>query len=266
MNAMPNTSTISTPSLPSFNPSFFEPSTTEPDTGSVNANSPGPSSKLRERILAVDNRSDAELFDPYKLFMAGCRKYHGHRTKRGHSFHAKKLRWLWFCSDGNSGPFPALWTKKTPTIYSNRPQRKRNDELAITVRCLAGGFTQAETEAVIKAWGEHNRAEYDFMAMAVYRVTTFAQAMKYTAQIRMRQAEEKNKKYWTKTANRILWALKKFGPAGATPTAIAIEADRDVQTVKQRLKRLCGDGQVVKIRRGLYGLAAPKGHIPLSSA
>jgi hypothetical protein len=255
MTVMPTTSTTLTPSLPSFNPSFFEPSIPEPDTSSANANSPGPSSKLREHVLAVDNRSDAEFFDPYKLFIAACRKYHGHRTKKGHSFHAKKLRRLWYHSKGNNGPFPALWTRKTPTIYSNRPQRKRNDELAITVRCLSGGFTQAETEAVIKAWWEHNGEGFDFMAMAVYRVTTFAEAKKYTAPIRKGQAEENDKKYWTKTANRILWALKKFGPAGATPTAIAIEADRDVQAVKQRLKRLCGDGQVVKVRRGLYRLA-----------
>lgn len=256
MTVMPNTSIISTPSLPSFNTSFFEPSITEPDTGSANVKSPGPSSRLRERILAVDNRSDAELFDPYKLFVAACRKYHGHRTKKGHSFHAKKLRWLWYHSKGNNGRFSALWTKETPTVYSNRPQRKRNDELAITVRCLAGGFTQSETEAVIKAWGEHNREEYDFMAMGVYRVTTFAKAIKYTAVIRKRQAEEKNKQYWTKTANRILWALTKTEPTGATPTQIAAVADRDVQAVKQRLKRLCKDGQVVKIKRGLYGLAA----------
>ncbi len=255
MTVMPNTSTISTPSLPSFNPSFFEPSITEPEPGSVNANSPGPSSKLRDRILATDNRSDAELFDPYKLFIAGCRKYHGHRTKRGHSFHAKKLRWLWYCSKGNNGPFPALWMKKTPTIYSNRPHRKRNDELAITVRCLAGGFSKLETEAVIKAWGEHNRAEYDFMAMTVYKATTFAEAMKYTAPIRKRQAEENNEEYWEKTASRILWALEKSGPTGATPTQIAALVGRDVQAVKQRLKRLCRDGQVVKIKRGLYRLA-----------
>jgi phosphopantetheinyl transferase (holo-ACP synthase) len=252
---MPNTSIISTPSLPSFNPNFYEPSTTEPDPGSANANSPGPSSKLRDRILGVDNRSDAELFDPYKLFIAACRKYHGHRTKKGHSFHAKKLRWLWYHSKGNNGPFPALWTRKTPTTYSNQPQRKRNDELAITVRCLSGGFSKLETEAVIKAWGEHSRAEYDFMAMTVYKATTFVEAMKFTAPIREGQAKERTEKYWTKTASRILWALEKSGPTGATPTQIAAVAGRDVQAVKQRLKRLCGDGQVVKIKRGVYGLA-----------
>lgn len=93
------------------------------------------------------------------------------------------------------------------------------------------------------------------MAMTVYKATTFAEAMKYTAPIRKRQAEENNEEYWEKTASRILWALEKSGPTGATPTQIAALVGRDVQAVKQRLKRLCRDGQVVKIKRGLYRLA-----------
>jgi hypothetical protein len=135
------------------------------------------------------------------------------------------------------------------------PKTKRKDELAITVRCLAGGFTQLETEAVIKAWWKRNGEGFDFMDMAVYRVTTFADAMKFSEPIRARHAKENEKHHWTKTANRILWMLKKSGPTGATPMQIAAVVDRDVQAVKQRLKRLCGDNQVVKIKRGLYRLA-----------
>lgn len=253
---MLTTSNTSTPSLQSFNPSFFEPSITGPKSAFAKVKPQGPSSRLLKYVQWSEDRSlDGRFDDPYLAFKALCRKHHGSRTKRGHSFHAKKLRWLWYKSDGENGPFPNLWTRPKPTPPFDQPRRKRNDELAITVRCLAGRFTKAETEAVIKAYWEHNGEGYDFMVMNVYRVMTFATAMKYTAEIREKHAQQNEAKQQAKTKNRILWALEIRGSAGATPKEIAGAIRRDVQAVKKRLQLLLRDGQVVKIRHGLYRLA-----------
>jgi len=90
------------------------------------------------------------------------------------------------------------------------------------------------------------------MDILLYRATSFARAMDVTAPIQEQHQKENSLKYWSKTTNRILWALEKFGDAGATPKGIAEAIDRNVQTVKQRLAHLCKTGQVDKIGRGLY--------------
>ena len=248
---MSATSTISTPSSPNSSQNFCVPPPSEQDCGGRNGSRQEAFNKLREYVRSIDNRSDVERYDPYKRFVALCREFHGHRTKKGHSFHAKKLRWLWYCSNGKNRAFENLWNTE-----SVQRTRHRNDELGITVRCLSGGFTQAETEAVIKAWWKHNGEGFDFMVMLVYRSITFERALKVTASIREQHQRENDKKYWSKTANRILWAVEKFGDAGATPKEIAEAIAKDVQTVKQRLIRLCKDGQTEKIRHGVYRLAA----------
>lgn len=248
MNDMPITSNITTPSSPSF--------ITEPESNSAKVKSRGPSTGLLEYARwCQDNTYDARYDDPYLVFRSLCRKYHGRRTSRGHSFHAKKLRRLWFKSEGNNGPFSNLWTRPRPSFDFDRPSRKRKDELAITVRCLSGGFTQAETEAVIKAHWEHNGEGYDFMTMCVYRATTFADAMKYTEEIRERHAQEDEAKRLAKTRTQILWVLEIRGPAGASPKEIAGAVGREVQAVKKSLERLVRDGYVIRVRRGLYRLS-----------
>lgn len=253
---MPSTSTVSMPSSPSYRANFFEPSTTGQDSDSAKAKSRLPPNSLLEYVRWCDeNTYDARYDDPYLVFKALCRKYHGRRTKRGHSFHANKLRWLWFGSDGNNGPFWNIWTRPKPSFNLEQPGRRRKDELAVTIRCLSGGFTQDETEAVIKAYWAHNGEGYGFMDMIVYRATTFAEAMKFTNEIREKHAQENEAKQQAKTRNRILWALEIRGSCGAGPKEIAGAIGRDVQAVKQRLKALLEEGQVVKVKRGLYRLA-----------
>jgi hypothetical protein len=242
---MPATLTASTQSSLNCNPNSFAPQISERDSGGPIGTRQAAFNRLREYVRSIDYHNDEK--DPYKLFIARCRKYHGHRTKRGHSFHAKKLRWLWLRSAGKNHSFENLWN-----AGSVGRTRHRNDELAITVRCLAGGFTREETEAVIKAWGEHNGVGFDFMSMLVYRAISWVRALEYTKAIRAKHQKEDERTYWSKTANRILWVLDRIGEEGASPTETAVRVERDVATVKNRLTRLCKLGEVVKIKRGLY--------------
>ena len=244
---MPSTLTTSMQSSPSFRPNSCVPSTSGQDADGQGDSRQDRFNRLREYVRTIDNRSDVERHDPYKLFVGLCRQFHGHRTKKGHSFRARRLRWLWRCSEGNNGAFENLWTAE-----STERTRQQDDELAITVRCLSGGFTQAETEAVIKAWWEHHGEGFDFMSMIVFRATSLARALVLTAGIREQRQTEAKEKYWSKTASRILWVLEKAGDAGATPKQIAEMIQRGVDLVKHSLSRLCKRGQVEKIRHGLY--------------
>jgi hypothetical protein len=244
------TSMMSTALFPNSRPNSCVPSTSGQGCDGPKKTRQERFNRLREYIRRIDHRADVGDPDPYKRFIALCRKYHGQRTKKGHSFRARKLRWLWYKSGGRNGPFEMLWDAGT-----TERTRHRNDELAISVRCLSGGFTQAETEAVIRAWGEHNGEGYDYMARLVYRATSLARALEFTKAIREQHQKENAEKYWSKTANRILWALQQFKDGG-TPKQIAAMVDRDVDAVKHRLATLFKSGQVEKVKRGFYRLVA----------
>src|SRR4051812_39941453 len=116
-------STTSTPSSVNSRPNFCVPPTSgrEPDLQQDGRQERF--SNLRECVRGMDKPPEAEEEDPYRRFVALCRKFHGQRTNKGHSFHAKKLRWLWYLSNGKNGAFGGLWT--TNGIQRTR---YRNDE------------------------------------------------------------------------------------------------------------------------------------------
>jgi len=246
MISMPATLTTSTPLSASFRPNSYVRPISERESNGQKDSQQERFNSLRAWYRSIDYRNDPEP-DPYKRFVALCREFHGHRTKRGHSFHARKLRWLWYHSDGKNGTFENLWNS-----MDTQRTRDRNDELGIAVRCLAGGFTPGETEAVIKGWWKHHGEGSGFMSIHLFRAITLTRAMEVTAEIRQERQGKMAEKYWSKTANRILWVLEESGETGATPKTIAEEIDRSVETVKHRLKRLCKAGEVEKIRRGVY--------------